>query len=144
MYNPESQIMNFEVIVQGEGLSGESLFSVSSKSTANFELMYLPVKIGNSIGMISFLSPNLGEIWYNLFLTGEPTQTIKLPQMSSEIGKSISQDINMENPINSEVVMKFLTTNQENFEIQPKEVKLGAFENKRVSIVYTPTLLSEV
>jgi hypothetical protein len=65
--------MNFEVIIQGEGLSGESSFSVSPKSTCNFELMYLPVKIGNSIGMISFLSPNLGEIWYNLFLTGEPT-----------------------------------------------------------------------
>jgi hypothetical protein len=39
--------------------------------------------------------------------------------------------------------MKFLTTNHENFEIFPDEVKLGPFENKRVNIIYTPTLLSE-
>lgn len=40
--------------------------------------------------------------------------------------------------------MKFFTTNHENFEIKFKEVKLAPFENKRVNIVYTPTLLSEV
>ena len=36
-----------------------------------YELMYLPLKIVKTFGLISFLNSKLGELWYDLIMTSE-------------------------------------------------------------------------
>ena len=49
--------------------------------------MYLPIKVGTTMGMISFLNETYGEIWHNLILNCLPSDVIKLNNMQCELGK---------------------------------------------------------
>ena len=76
-----------DVLIHGEGLKGESSFSLVAKSASVFELIYLPLKVGRFNGMITFLNSKLGEIWYEIDMTCEPAYEIKLEEMTAELGK---------------------------------------------------------
>ena len=56
IYNPEKVSMVMDVLIHGEGLKGESFFTMEPKTSAIYELMYLPLKIGRFKGMITFLN----------------------------------------------------------------------------------------
>ena len=66
IYNPEKFDVVFDVVTAGDGLKGEKIFVVEANSSRTYELMYLPVKVGRYMGMITFLNEMLGEIWYEI------------------------------------------------------------------------------
>jgi hypothetical protein len=49
--------------------------------------MYLPLKIGRFMGMITFLNERLGELWYEISMQAESSNEIRLSLMSAELGK---------------------------------------------------------
>lgn len=59
--------------------------------------------------------------------------------MHSELGKSSSLEIYLENPTDMEVQLKQHNTNTTNFEVFPKDIVLKPFNESAVRIQYTPT-----
>jgi len=139
IYNPEKFDIVFDVMIAGDGLKGDKLFVVEARSSKTFELMYLPLKVGRFLGMITFLNERLGEIWYEVGMQSEPANETRLASMSAELGKFSEQEIFVENPTDCEVAVKHVISNPVNFEIHPKDVVLKPFDSTRVAILYTPT-----
>lgn len=52
-----------------------------------YELYYLPLLPEKKKGVIGFIHPKLGEIWYNLNLISEERQIIRIPTLKTELGK---------------------------------------------------------
>ena len=71
IFNPESVNLFMDVLIHGDGLKGSSGFELKAKSSNNYELMFLPLKVGVTGGMITFLNEELGEIWYEIVMTCE-------------------------------------------------------------------------
>lgn len=67
-----------DVLIHGDGLKGNQVFDLKPKTANNYELMFLPLRTGVSGGMITFLNEELGEIWYEIVMTSEPSSYIRL------------------------------------------------------------------
>ena len=83
-----------------------SHFPIEPNKTETYELLFSPLREFKSKGSIAFIHDKLGEIWYELDLTSERNIPIKLPIMKSELGKVITQEIELENPSNMDVKVK--------------------------------------
>jgi len=73
-------------------------------------------------GSIAFVSEKLGEIWYQLNLEASEAQTIRLPILKTEIGKSESKEIILENPSNADVKVACVIENPTNFSISQENI----------------------
>lgn len=91
LHNPSKETATFEVFIEGEGLIGVPYLSIPPKSSAEYELFFLPLKLGKQlgergrvfadwfnagcvccgIGSIAFVSDTIGEVWYELNLVAE-------------------------------------------------------------------------
>jgi len=52
----------FDVDINGEYLSGNTLFSIESHKDGIYELMFSPLKVFNSVGSIAFMNEKMGEL----------------------------------------------------------------------------------
>lgn len=78
IFNPEKMDLTMEVLIHGEGLKGENFFEIKQKSSSVYELMYLPLRVGKQVGMITFLNELLGEIWYEISMEAEMAPVVRL------------------------------------------------------------------
>jgi hypothetical protein len=69
--NPLERVVNYDVVITGDGLSGESGLIVPSGETARYDLYFLPLKVGKWRGSVAFISEHLGEVWYELALAAD-------------------------------------------------------------------------
>jgi len=88
--NPLDEGVIFDVCIDGEYLSGNSLFSIEAHKEGIYELIFSPLKVFNGVGSIAFMNEKLGELWYMLNLASDKSNTVRLPLMKAELGKSIS------------------------------------------------------
>lgn len=64
--NPLKEPITFEVFYNGEGLIGDSAFSLEPESSGTYNLIFSPLAAGAAQGTIGFLNEKVGEYWYDL------------------------------------------------------------------------------
>jgi hypothetical protein len=142
--NPLDEPITFEVFYNGEGLIGDSSFSLSPKDIGTYNLIFSPLAAGMAQGTIGFLNEKVGEFWYDLNLTAEENPVINLDVLECELGKVASHTVNLENPTGQELYLEFRNSNPTNFEIVPDKIILPGYESLKVKIQYSPTNLDAV
>lgn len=88
VFNPSAENTTFDVLVNGNGLLGDSLFFVAAQESGIYELLFSPLLPGEEYGSISFVSERTGEFWYKLKLIALPPEPIDLELFEAELGKS--------------------------------------------------------
>ena len=142
--NPLDEPITFEVFYNGEGLIGDSSFSLEPKNIGTYNLIFSPLASGAAQGTIGFLNEKVGEFWYDLNLTAEENPMINLDVLECELGKVASHTVTLENPTGQELYLEFRNSNPTNFEIVPDKIVLPGYESLKVKIQYSPTNLDAV
>jgi hypothetical protein len=137
--NPISETTVFEVIINGDGLLGESVFHVGGKEVGKYELLYSPLLPGEGLGSLSFVSDKTGEFWYKLQLKALEPDPVELEMFECELGKTAIQYVTIENPAPDEVILKYQTTNHLNFSIVPQRVIIPAYDMVEIMVQYSPS-----
>ena len=137
--NPLDEKVIFEVILHGDGLLGENAFVILPKQTATYELVFSPLKVGKQLGSIAFIHEKLGEVWYDLNLEAIEPAPVRLSTLRAELGKVESHEVELENPTNKEVRVKYRITNAHNFDILPEEIIIAPYDAVLVQIRYMPS-----
>ena len=96
--NPLAEPITFEVFYSGEGLIGDSAFSLEPKSIGTYNLIYSPLAAGSAAGTIGFLNEKVGEFWYDLSLKAEENPVVHLDLLECELGKVANHTVTLENP----------------------------------------------
>ena len=137
--NPLDERVVFEVSPTGEGLLGENSFALLPKQTATYELVFSPLKAGKQVGSIAFIHEKLGEVWYDLNLEAQPAPPIKVSAMKAELGKVETSEIELENPSNQEVQVRYRLSNPYNFEVLPENIVIPPYDTALVKVRYIPS-----
>jgi hypothetical protein len=140
--NPIKDDLYFNVVISGEGLLGESTFTLNSSDLApnSYELIYSPLVAGKSVGKISFWNELVGEVWYKLVLTALPAPSIVLPEVECMIGGEVTFVASIENPLNETIQFNLEIIDKEHFFV-PGNSKLSLlpFEQSQFIIGYRPS-----
>lgn len=142
--NPLNEPITFEVFYQGEGLIGDSTFSLEPKHVNTYNLIFSPLTAGEFTGNIGFLNEKVGEFWYDLNLIAEENPVENLEMLECELGKTAQHFVELENPTGKELFLEYRNSNPTNFEINPDKVILPPYENVKLQITYSPTNLDVV
>ena len=142
--NPLDQRVEFEVLLDGEGLLGDLSFVLDARESGVYELLYSPLVPGLQHGSVSFQNQLVGEVWYRLVLDALPAPAVQLDEMACAVGSRASLSITLENPTGEEVDLMSQVTNRRNFSVLPAHVVLGAYGKADVLVEYTPSSLREV
>tara|TARA_B100000795_G_scaffold200687_1_gene154463 strand:- start:44 stop:1558 length:1515 start_codon:yes stop_codon:yes gene_type:complete len=126
--NPlKNETIEFDVALQGEGLLGDTTFSLGPKETATYELLFAPLLPGQEIGSIVFSNAKLGEVWYELNLTSSDPISLNLKEMRCAVGTRIRQKIFLENPSSEEITLQCTSSNTLNFRVIPSIITLPPY-----------------
>lgn len=144
LFNPLDENIEFEVILEGEGLNGNPFLSIPRKNSVVYELEFLPLRVFHLNGSISFIHEKIGEIWYELSLISKEIKQEKLPLIKAELGKSIDLAILLENPSLKPAIVKALVTNPSNFSLKTDNIIIPPLKEATIQITYSPSKLEEV
>lgn len=146
--NPTSETLVFDVSFHGDGLIGETTFSLepSSKDTSNkpYELIYSPLIAGNFIGKISFHNEMAGELWYKLKLTADPAPPVDLGTIESMLGSANFLHVPVENPLPEDITFMVKISNPDLFYSGSDKISLGPYEQSHFNVFYRPASLTDV
>lgn len=142
--NPLNEPISFEVFYSGEGLLGDSVFSLEPKSIGTYNLIFSPLMAGDFSGTIGFLNEKVGEFWYDLNLIAEENPPASLELLECELGKVASHFVNLENPTGNELLLDYRNSNPTNFEVIPDKIILPPYETQKICIQYSPSNLDVV
>jgi hypothetical protein len=62
--NETADVVNYEVIIAGQGLNGQSMFELKPKFKGKYQLKYLPFRVGHTKGSVCFINSLVGEMLY--------------------------------------------------------------------------------
>lgn len=137
--NPKDKRVDFLVRRKGEGLFGDDLLTVEPRESAVYQLAYAPTRASETEGVVSFNNDDIGEFWYKLKMIAKPAPPMDLA-FQCEIGKSSSQEIALQNPLDTDCHMTVSSTNDINFSVSPQNLILRS-QPVRVTITYTPSAI---
>ena len=141
--NPSTEQKVFDVVVEGEGLIGDSVFVVPPKSSrVPYELIYSPLRVGEFKGSISFRSPRSGQFWYQINLTALEAPAIEISQMECMMGSSVSTKVPVENPLSEEVVFAIQVADSDAFSTEESNIVLGPYGHGSFTVVFTPAKIN--
>lgn len=138
--NPTNKLVDFTVRKKGEGLFGDDILTIEPSKSAVYQLAFAPVKSGTVDGVISFNNDDIGEFWYRLSLVGKDAAPQQL-NFQCEIGKSTTQEVFLQNPLDTECTMLVSSTNEVNYTVVPQQVILKPNTSTRVAITYIPSAI---
>jgi len=147
--NPASSELEFTVIIQGEGLLGDDSIRVEGGGESSYELLFSPLVAGTTSGQVAFVNPQAGEFWYELSLTGEPTQPVELPLLRCAVGGNATHEITISNPIGDELPLQLRIDNPRNFRLEGPKAQNGAlvlppYGELVCTMTFTPSALEDV
>ena len=94
-----------QISLEGQGLLGDPFLLLGPSETATYELVYSPLRPGESVGAITFSNEEVGEFWYQLKLTSRPSGVVTLPEMVCEVGNVQEVHFEVDNPLGKEVTL---------------------------------------
>jgi hypothetical protein len=136
--NPSDERIEYKVAMKGEGLHGPEAIQIPARGKAIYNLSFFPLRVLDSEGTVVFSNSRVGEILCRLNLhSTEPTPQ-KLPLIKCEIGKSMEQSIELDNPTNKPVKVVLQPFNSDTFVTSEKEFEIPPHGIKHVKLTYTP------
>lgn len=146
--NPLSEDLMFDVKIDGEGVFGDSFYSLPSKdiagNVASYELIYSPLMAGRTGGRISFTNEKVGEIWYELDLSALDADPVEIPPVETMLGATDSVEVPIENPLSEEIVLLAEISGSDNFFVKQDSVTLDPFMQTTFDVFFRPSALSEL
>jgi len=141
--NPLNDVVEFDVDINGLGLSGDSILAVGGRQTVIYTLLYSPLHAREQEGGVYFSNDKLGEFWYVLDLAAEEPPAVKLPEIRCAIGETGVSEVVLENPTKSDIAIVSRLSNPRNFKVRPAVICILPFSSKTVQIVYAPSVIEE-
>ena len=146
--NPAAAELEFQVVITGDALLGDDSVVVEGKGETKYELLFSPLVAGTTYGQIAFVNPQAGEFWYELTLTGEPTEPVELPVLRCAVGDSITHEITISNPVGEELPLRLSIDNPRNWRLEgPKatggSLVLAPYGDLTATLTFTPSALDE-
>lgn len=137
--NPLPEAIDFDVILQGDGLLGEPRFTLeASEQAGTYELFYTPLIAQSHAGSVVFLNDRVGEFWYRLNLSAAPAEPTRLDALECAVGARTSTTVCVENPLNREITLATSVANRSNFLVEPS-ITIGPYGSEDVEIQYVPS-----
>jgi hypothetical protein len=145
--NPLDEDLEFVVNIDGDGVFGDTTYSLPSKSSTSnvsaYELIYSPLLAGRTDGRISFVNDKVGEIWYQLNLMGLEADPVVIEPVEAMLGATATIEIPIENPLSEEVVLLVETMGSDHFTVKQDTVTLDPFMQTTFDVFFRPSALSE-
>lgn len=144
--NPTDKDLNFDVVIEGDGLLGDETFTLranSSKSSSAYELIYSPLRAGNFTGSITFMNDIVGEFWYKVALVAHPAVAVKIDTIECMVGLSKSTTVPVENPLDIPVVLTPSVGDHSHFSISPEVISLGPYAQSTFEVIFCPSSFTE-
>jgi len=141
--NPLDEAIEFDVVLQGEGLIGASSFVLGASETASYELFYTPLISQSHSGAVVFLNDRVGEFWYRLQLHAQRAEPTRLEPLRCAVGARTGVFVTVENPLDHEITLDSFRTNRENFLVEPATIAIKPYGSAQVEIIYVPSALHE-
>lgn len=137
--NPLKEALTYEIAIEGEALTGDTLLNVPGLQSSVYELRFTPLRAFKGRGSLAFIQEKLGEIWYELLLSSENKPVERLPTLKAELGKFSQHEIQLENPSNYNVQVIHKVSNPNNFDVMPDIITIPAMSQVSALIRYTPS-----
>ena len=137
--NPSKETLTYEIVIEGEGLTGETLLNILPLQTKVYELRFTPLRAFKGRGSIAFIQEKLGELWYELNLTSENKSSEGLSTLRAELGKFAQHEVILENPSNFNVHVTHRVSNPHNFDVVPDLILIPPLSAVSAWIRYTPS-----
>ncbi|XP_070567350.1 cilia- and flagella-associated protein 47-like [Ptychodera flava] len=144
--NPTVNDLTFDVIVEGEGLSGSESMSLTPAQRTMYQLTYAPAVVGEFTGSLIFQNEQVGEFWYNLKLIAETPAPVVLPHMECELGKWTRQYIELSNPTEETLQLTPSNTNPNNFTLEidmDRKIVLAPHSSINIPLQFMPSCLGQ-
>ncbi|KAM4795930.1 cilia- and flagella-associated protein 47 [Rhinophrynus dorsalis] len=144
--NPTQEVLHFQVLVNGDGLSGEMDFTLQAKEMFPYTAKYSPTRTGISTGSVIFQSDVFGEFWYELQLISEKPLPTTLPEVHCELGKWARFSIPLSNPTTETLELQPFISNPEHFsvDVDPnKPLLVPAHTTTDVIVQFCPSALGK-
>ncbi|KAM9320035.1 LOW QUALITY PROTEIN: cilia- and flagella-associated protein 47 [Gastrophryne carolinensis] len=116
--NPTKDILHFNVMVNGAGVTGDDKYTLQPRETYPYVATFSPTKTGFSSGSVIFQCEMFGEFWYNLQLSSEKPAPVKIPEVVCELGKWSRLSIPLYNPTQESFELQVINSNPEHFLVE--------------------------
>eukprot|EP01119_Soliformovum_irregulare_P018090 TRINITY_DN5485_c0_g2_i1.p1 TRINITY_DN5485_c0_g2~~TRINITY_DN5485_c0_g2_i1.p1 ORF type:complete len:1724 (+),score=575.60 TRINITY_DN5485_c0_g2_i1:408-5174(+) len=139
--NPLKIPVTFDVESSSTDLYFEPSLTLQPEESRIFQATYFPFLPGTTVGNLSFFNEKLGEFWYQLEMTAAPNLPEELPVLECSLGDTISQEIVLDNPLETPAVMKLSQSNLLNFKlnIPGNRCTIPPLGSLTIPIEFTPT-----
>eukprot|EP01035_Chromulina_nebulosa_P019713 gene19713-25641_t len=141
--NPYSEYIDLSIVIEGEGLIGDSKFTLSPNGANDnnnvYELIYSPLVDGKFVGKIIFSNSKIGEFWYSLYLTAIKPDPIIIPQVECMVGSTTDVTIDIENPLYETITLSISFNNTMHFMTKSKELTLNPYEQASFLVTFIPS-----
>lgn len=146
--NPTKEPLHFTVHLEGDGLLGESHYTLnpnsSNDSSPAYELIYSPLVTGQSVGAIRFKNDIVGEFWYKCNLFATPAEVTKLDLMECMIGQSLTIQVPIENPLADMVNMTTRLSDTRHFSLATEVITLGPYSQNVFELSFHPSSMNDI
>jgi hypothetical protein len=142
--NPTEEKISLEVALDGHGLSGEPVVTLSPGERQTYTAVFTPTAVGIYTGSISMFHERVGEFWYRLILTAEPPVPTSLPPMECELGRWTQQMITLQNPSSDAITLEPFLSNTNNFSLDydvMSALMLAANSTLELPLMFVPSKL---
>ena len=144
--NPTDDDLHFEVVLEGEGLLGDSTFVLrpnSANSASAYELIYSPLKAGKFTGSITFMNDLVGEFWYKVLLTALPAGAVIIDTIECMVGLSERVAVPVENPLDVPIVLTASIGDSSHFAVSPEAISLSPYAQSTFDVTFCPSSFNE-
>lgn len=142
--NQKNKAVTYKVMIIGDYLSGDKTFELESYSKDCYQLFYFPLKIESTKKKIGFLSEEEGEHWFDIDCRSEESKPVKLPTFKAELGKWITQQVVLKNPLKKKTTVVTVEHDENsNFKIASKRFEIPPNESLAIDVTYLPKELSK-
>ena len=139
--NPTNETITYIVEYNGEFLSGDTSISLLPKEKKKtYSLLYSPLKVGKSQGLLKIYNDRVGEklVMLNLVCKDFLVEHFAL---NAELGKCTDHSVYLDNPLEEEVQVYISQTNKSQYQVIPEKIILPKMCNREIIVRYTPSNL---
>ncbi|XP_044141503.1 cilia- and flagella-associated protein 47 [Bufo gargarizans] len=144
--NPTMDVLNFHVLVNGDGITGDDVFTLQPRETFSYVAKFSPTKTGISNGSVIFQCEAFGEFWYNLVLTAEKPDSVTIPEVFCELGKWMRLSLPLVNPTQETYELYAVNCNPEHFLVEldgSKPLSIPPNSTTEVPVQFCPSSLGK-
>ncbi|KAM3935444.1 cilia- and flagella-associated protein 47 [Leptodactylus fuscus] len=142
--NPLMDTLHFHVLVNGDGITGDDVFSLQPRESFSYVAKFSPTKTGISNGSVIFQCDAFGEFWYNLKLTSQKPDSVKIPEVFCELGKWTRFFLPLVNPTQETFELNVINNNHEHFLVEldnTKPLLVSPNSTTKVPVQFCPSSL---